>query len=166
MSTGMARQALDLRSAGSARSSGRVLGDSMAKGLWIGLALLAMLVGCGGSDDNADDDQVGSSTVETNTTPEESTTTTTTVVTTTTVAPTTTTVPPPPPTPTPTLPGTTAAASGCHPSYGGTCVPSGVSDVDCAGGSGDGPAYVGGPVSVVGPDVYDLDSDGDGVACE
>jgi hypothetical protein len=40
------------------------------------------------------------------------------------------------------------------------------SDVDCAGGSGNGPAYVQGPFSVVGPDVYDLDRDNDGIACE
>ena len=40
------------------------------------------------------------------------------------------------------------------------------SDVDCAGGSGNGPEYVREPVYVVGPDVYDLDRDGDGVACE
>ena len=33
------------------------------------------------------------------------------------------------------------------------------------GGSGDGPEYTG-PVQVVGPDDYDLDSDGDGSACE
>ena len=39
-------------------------------------------------------------------------------------------------------------------------------DVDCAGGSGDGPRYVNGPVSVTGSDPYGLDSDGDGVACE
>ncbi len=39
-------------------------------------------------------------------------------------------------------------------------------DVDCAGGSGDGPAYVRGPVYVVGRDIYGLDSDGDGVGCE
>jgi endonuclease YncB( thermonuclease family) len=59
------------------------------------------------------------------------------------------------------------AAGGCHPSYTGACVPAGVSDVDCAGGSGDGPAYVSTKrFSVVGPDVYRLDSDGDGVACE
>jgi endonuclease YncB( thermonuclease family) len=59
------------------------------------------------------------------------------------------------------------AAGGCHPSYSGACVPAGVSDVDCAGGSGDGPAYVSTKrFSVVGPDVYRLDSDGDGVACE
>lgn len=57
------------------------------------------------------------------------------------------------------------AQEGCHASYEGACVPI-ASDVDCAGGSGNGPAYVRGPVYVVGPDVYDLDRDGDGVACE
>jgi hypothetical protein len=61
----------------------------------------------------------------------------------------------------------------CHPSYqGGTdtktggCIRSGVGDYDCAGGSGNGPNYVRGPVYVVGPDVFDLDRDGDGVGCE
>jgi hypothetical protein len=44
-------------------------------------------------------------------------------------------------------------------------VPVGVSDVDCAGGSGDGPYYTG-RVKVVGPDVYGLDRDGDGIGCE
>jgi endonuclease YncB( thermonuclease family) len=39
-------------------------------------------------------------------------------------------------------------------------------DYDCAGGSGDGPRYVQGPVYVNGSDPYDLDRDGDGVACE
>ena len=39
-------------------------------------------------------------------------------------------------------------------------------DVDCLGGSGNGPRYVDGPVSVSGGDPYDLDSDGDGVGCE
>lgn len=38
-------------------------------------------------------------------------------------------------------------------------------DYDCAGGSGDGPAYTG-YVRVLGADPYDLDSDGDGVGCE
>ena len=37
---------------------------------------------------------------------------------------------------------------------------------DCAGGSGNGPAYVQGPVRVIVSDVYDLDRDGDGVGCE
>ena len=64
--------------------------------------------------------------------------------------------PPPPPPP---------AANDCHPSYTGACVPANVSDVDCAGGSGNGPAYTG-RVNVVGPDVYGLDRDGDGVGCE
>jgi hypothetical protein len=45
------------------------------------------------------------------------------------------------------------------------CIPPG-GDVDCAGGSGDGPRYVNGPVYVNGSDPYDLDRDGDGVACE
>jgi hypothetical protein len=40
------------------------------------------------------------------------------------------------------------------------------SDVDCAGGSGDGPRYVQGPVKVTGTDVYDLDADGDGWGCD
>jgi resuscitation-promoting factor RpfB len=55
--------------------------------------------------------------------------------------------------------------SDCHPSYVGACVPVGVSDVDCAGGSGDGPEYTG-TVEVVGPDEYGLDDDGDGVGCQ
>jgi resuscitation-promoting factor RpfB len=53
----------------------------------------------------------------------------------------------------------------CDPNYGGACVPI-ASDVDCAGGSGNGPAYVQGPVSVIGTDIYGLDSDGDGIGCE
>ena len=60
------------------------------------------------------------------------------------------------------------AAGGCHPSYSGACVPTGFSDVDCAGGSGNGPGYVSGKrFLVVGPDVYGLDgNDNDGIACE
>ncbi|WFE38320.1 G5 domain-containing protein [Micromonospora sp. WMMD998] len=53
----------------------------------------------------------------------------------------------------------------CDPNYSGACVPI-ASDVDCAGGSGNGPAYVTGPVRVVGSDIYDLDRDGDGVGCD
>lgn len=55
--------------------------------------------------------------------------------------------------------------SGCDPNYSGGCVPID-SDVDCAGGSGNGPSYVQGPVSVVGSDIYDLDADHDGLGCE
>lgn len=58
----------------------------------------------------------------------------------------------------------TKAASRCDPNYSG-CVPI-ASDVDCAGGSGNGPAYVQGPVRVIGVDIYDLDRDGDGIACD
>lgn len=54
---------------------------------------------------------------------------------------------------------------GCDPNYEGGCVPI-ASDVDCAGGKGNGPAYVRGPVQVVGKDVYGLDADHDGVGCE
>lgn len=56
------------------------------------------------------------------------------------------------------------AGGGCDPNYSG-CVPI-ASDVDCAGGSGNGPAYAQGPVNVIGSDIYDLDNDDDGVACE
>ena len=53
----------------------------------------------------------------------------------------------------------------CDPNYTGACVPI-ASDVDCAGGSGNGPAYVEGPVRVVGQDIYGLDHDNDGIGCE
>jgi hypothetical protein len=59
----------------------------------------------------------------------------------------------------------TKRARSCDPNYSGGCVPI-ASDVDCAGGSGNGPAYVRGPVRVVGSDIYDLDRDGDGIACD
>ena len=45
------------------------------------------------------------------------------------------------------------------------CVPI-ASDVDCQGGSGNGPAYVAGPVTVIGDDIYGLDRDGNGTGCE
>ena len=99
--------------------------------------------------------------IRTTTTAAPATTTTAAPTTTTTVAPTTTTAAPPPP--------TTQAfvqsepASSCHPSYD-PCVPY-ASDVDCASGEGNGPAYTG-TVRVIGPDEYDLDSDNDGVGCE
>ncbi len=58
-----------------------------------------------------------------------------------------------------------APASQCDSNYTGACVPI-ARDVDCEGGSGNGPAYVRGPVRVVGNDHYKLDSDGDGIGCE
>lgn len=62
-------------------------------------------------------------------------------------------------------PAPQAPGSSCDPNYSGACVPI-ASDVDCAGGSGNGPAYVSGPVRVVGNDIYGLDRDGDGVGCD
>jgi hypothetical protein len=62
-------------------------------------------------------------------------------------------------------PAPAPAAQGCDSNYSGACVPV-ASDVDCDGGSGNGPAYVRGPVTVVGYDIYDLDRDGDGIACD
>jgi len=72
--------------------------------------------------------------------------------------------------PTTAAPATTAAiqplvGGGCDPNYTGACVPV-ASDVDCAGGTGNGPAHVRGPVQVVGSDPYRLDADNDGIGCE
>jgi endonuclease YncB( thermonuclease family) len=55
--------------------------------------------------------------------------------------------------------------SNCHPSYKGACLDPSAYDYDCAGGSGDGPAYTG-FVRVVGDDEYGLDADDDGYGCE
>ena len=58
----------------------------------------------------------------------------------------------------------TRSASSCDPNRRG-CVPI-ASDVDCAGGSGNGPAYLDTAVRITGVDIYDLDRDGDGWGCE
>ncbi|RYE51278.1 MAG: hypothetical protein EOP21_01800 [Hyphomicrobiales bacterium] len=58
---------------------------------------------------------------------------------------------------------TETRSAGCHPSYR-PCLPI-VSDVDCRGGRGNGPAFTG-RVTVIGYDVYGLDGDGDGIGCE
>ena len=60
--------------------------------------------------------------------------------------------------------GPTSSSGDCDPNYS-PCVPI-ASDVDCAGGSGNGPAYVKGPVRVIGKDIYGLDRDRDGIGCE
>jgi hypothetical protein len=64
--------------------------------------------------------------------------------------------------------GTTSGGGGnCTPGYS-PCLPLGPSDYDCAGGSGDGPAYTkpGVVYHVSGSDPYGLDADGDGQGCE
>jgi hypothetical protein len=58
-----------------------------------------------------------------------------------------------------------AAAAQCDPNYAGACLKPDSPDYDCEGGSGDGPDYTG-TVEVVGDDPYDLDRDGDGIACD
>jgi hypothetical protein len=52
----------------------------------------------------------------------------------------------------------------CHPSYD-PCLDPNAIDYDCEGGSGDGPNYTG-PVTVKGPDDYDLNRDGDNMGCD
>ncbi|WP_322761267.1 hypothetical protein [Frankia sp. Cr2] len=66
-------------------------------------------------------------------------------------------------------PATTAAAApagNCDPAYPDVCLHDGIGDYDCAGGSGDGPNYVRGPLRVRSPDPFGLDHDHDGTGCE
>jgi hypothetical protein len=84
-----------------------------------------------------------------------------------TVAPTT--LAPPVYRPAPTIPDrvpTTTTPLACDPNYTGGCVPVTTEDVDCFGGGEDGPSFVVGPLQVVGIDIYLLDPDQDGTACE
>lgn len=67
----------------------------------------------------------------------------------------------PAPAPAPAAP----VAPTCDSNYADACVPI-ARDVDCAWGSGDGPAYFDGVARVVGSDVYGLDRNNDGWACE
>ncbi len=66
--------------------------------------------------------------------------------------------PPPPPTP--------VSGTNCHPSYPTVCLDPNAGDYDCAGGSGDGPNHVQGPIPVLPPDPFGLDRDRDGIGCE
>jgi hypothetical protein len=58
-----------------------------------------------------------------------------------------------------------SGSEGCDPNYAGACLDVNSYDYDCEGGSGDGPDYTA-RVEVVGDDPYDLDRDGDGIACD
>ncbi|CAN5359260.1 hypothetical protein BH09PAT4_BH09PAT4_04610 [soil metagenome] len=55
-------------------------------------------------------------------------------------------------------------AAKCDTNYSG-CVPV-ASDVDCKPGTGNGPAYISSVVRVLKKDIYRLDADHDGLACE
>lgn len=60
-----------------------------------------------------------------------------------------------------------ACSNGCAaPAYRPTNYYSSTTDYDCAGGGGDGPLFVQGPFRYTGPDIYGLDRDRDGIACE
>lgn len=61
---------------------------------------------------------------------------------------------------------TTHPTRNCDPSYPDVCLHDGIGDYDCAGGSGNGPNYVDGPIQVRAPDPFGLDRDGDGIGCE
>ena len=65
----------------------------------------------------------------------------------------------------PTTSGGRGKSDDCDPNYSGACLDPNAFDYDCEGGSGNGPEYTG-TVEVVGDDPYDLDRDGDGVACD
>jgi hypothetical protein len=73
--------------------------------------------------------------------------------------------PPPPPTTAPPPPPTTPERN-CDPSYLDVCLDPNAEDYDCAGGSGNGPRYVEGPIRVRPPDPFELDREGDGWGCE
>ena len=76
----------------------------------------------------------------------------------------------PPPQPTPSTgvpPPPTGPAASCDPCYPDVCIPVGAADYDCAGGLGNGPNYIRGPVRVAcHPDPHGLDREGDGWGCE
>jgi len=63
-------------------------------------------------------------------------------------------------------PATKPPARNCDPAYPDACLHDGIGDYDCAGGSGNGPNYVQGPIQVLSPDPFGLDSDHDGIGCE
>src|SRR6266508_3435952 len=58
------------------------------------------------------------------------------------------------PTTTTEAPTTSAPARNCDPAYPDACLHDGIGDYDCAGGSGNGPNYVEGPITVRAPDPF------------
>jgi hypothetical protein len=69
----------------------------------------------------------------------------------------------PPAAPQPTM--APPAGANWDPSYPDVCLADGIGDWDCAGGGGNGPNYIKGPIRVLAPDPFKLDSNHDGVAC-
>lgn len=136
---------------------------------WFAVALL--VAGCGGTDSSK-------TTIEPTTTPPATPTTTVAQATPTlTATPKPTHVPTTKPAPRTTVrttrppqprPSTTSAAPvrNCDPAYPDVCLHDGIGDYDCAGGSGNGPNYVSGPIRVLPPDPFGLDANGNGVGCE
>ena len=142
---------------------------------WLGVvALLALASACGDDSDGAEQEPTPTAT----TAPAEAPT----VVPTPTAPPEPSPEPPPteppeptptsPPAPEPTEPPSPAAPEPaepqvqCDPSYPDVCIPVGAADYDCAGGSGNGPNYIAGPIRVLPPDPHGLDRDGNGWGCE
>jgi hypothetical protein len=74
--------------------------------------------------------------------------------------------PPPSSTPPSTSPPQTASPGNCDPAYPDDCLQDGIGDYDCSAGTGNGPNYVDGPLTVRPPDPFGLDANHDGVGCE
>jgi hypothetical protein len=73
---------------------------------------------------------------------------------------------PPPRAPAPPVSPPPPPPANCDPSYPDVCIPRGAADYDCAGGTGNGPNYIRGPLRVLPPDPHDLDRDGNGIGCQ
>ncbi len=144
----------------------------MRRWFWIlpvvGLLALIVAAACDGNGDTATEEAAPTATLAPS--PTSSPTVTPAPTPTPTPEPEPTPTPEPQPTPAPTSPPepqpTTAPQTNCDPSYPGVCIPVGAADYDCAGGSGNGPNYIAGPIRVLPPDPHGLDRDGNGWGCE
>src|SRR6266511_355332 len=116
--------------------------------MWMGVAVLAVVLaasGCGGGKQQvAQPTATTSAPTVTEPPPTTAAPTTTQLRATTTRRATTTTRK--------ATPTTAAPARNCDPAYPDACLHDGIGDYDCAGGSGNGPNYVRGPIRVRPPD--------------
>jgi hypothetical protein len=147
--------------------TGRRDEQGMKTSAWLGAAALALMVaGCGSQEPSTLSDTASTPSTASEPTPTEPGTSEWPPL----IG---TPLPPPAPVPDPIEPPAPAAPAEapaqaepeCDPNYAGACVPI-AGDVDCAGGSGNGPAYVDGPVRIIGADIYGLDRNNDGIGCE